>query len=352
MIVHVLIILLAAATCIGGYGGGAATAKLQCVIDDYVREVVEEAKGVRVIYTDGTFDDDIRREAKRRGIELEPISMMAGNGPLSLRMAVERGDDVALQLGFELWKRNGKKLPLCSGVLARPRGMSEESRLRGIAAAERLGDRILELYEQGVVKSVSDKKVRERFECVQWRIARIARMRAERADGEGRTRESLKDVNISDRLDHCNAGLRRILRDMEKVREQTLRVVTPRESLQLALARADFALARRYAEVVLKDDPNDPHANFAIGMDHYCRKQWVRAEEYLRRCLVKKPRQPAIWNNLGLVCMQMGRYDEGLKCAKRALEILPDSAEVKETINQIETARDKAKARAVPVHEP
>ena len=54
-------------------GRFSAAAKLQCVIDDYVREVVEEAKGVRVIYTDGVFDDDIRREAKRRGIKLEPI---------------------------------------------------------------------------------------------------------------------------------------------------------------------------------------------------------------------------------------------------------------------------------------
>ena len=83
----------------GVFSGFSNRGKMQAVIDDYVREVVEEAKGVRVIYTDGVFDDDIRREAKRRGVELEPVSMMASgknNGALSLRMVVENGDDVAL----------------------------------------------------------------------------------------------------------------------------------------------------------------------------------------------------------------------------------------------------------------
>lgn len=321
----------------------AAVAELQGVIDDYVREVVEEAKGVRAIYTDGAFDDDIRHEAKRRGVELEPVSVMAS--PHALRVAVKEGEDVALQLGFELWKRDGKELPICSGVLARPLGMPEEDRLRGVDVARQIGERIITLYEKGVVDFVDDKRTRERLLFVQWRIARIARMRAEREKRAGRQELAQKDVELSDRLDGYNAALKRILDNMEKAKERALQDMTPRERLQLALARADFKLARRFAEPILESDPDDPDANFAMGMYFYEQKQWTRAEEHLRRSLVKKPRQPAIWNNLGMVYMHLGRHDEALKCAKRALEIIPESAEVKDTIKQIEEARDRAKER-------
>ena len=163
-----------------------ATTELQGVIDDYVREVVEEAKGVRVIYTDGALDNEIRCEAKRRGRELEPVSIMKEGGE-SLKEAVfEKNEDVAVQLGFELWKRKGMEMPLCSGVLARSGGMPEADRLRGVEVARRLGERILTLYEKGVVDSVGDKRVKDHFLFVQWRIARIARMRAEHEDHVGR----------------------------------------------------------------------------------------------------------------------------------------------------------------------
>lgn len=354
------IILLAVVACISGCGSNAAVpkeesltdeqhgaiAELQGVIDDYVREVVEEAKGVRVIYTDGAFDDDIRREAKRRGVELEPTSMLGRGGPASLREAVfEKGEDVAFQLGFELWKRAGKELPLCSGVLARSGKMPETDRQRGIKVAERLGERILELYENGVVTTVSDKELIKRFHVVQWRIARIARMRAERDGRAGNTNLATRAVNLSDRLDHVNPALNKILRSLDKDRERTIRTVTPRESLQMALARADFTQARGYAEQVLKSDSDDPNANFAMGMYHFSAKRWARAEEYLRRCLVKKPREPAVWNNLAVIYMHQERFEEAEEAARKALGILPDSAEVKDTIKEIQEAREKAAVR-------
>lgn len=354
------VVLLLAVVCLGGcgkaetsstssggsevLGEGDALAKLQSVTNDYVREVVEEAKDVRVIYTDGVFDDDIRREAKRRGIELEPISMMAVKGPLSLRMVVrEKGDDVALQLGFELWKHQGWELPFCSGVLARTGKMPEEDRQRGIEAARRLGERILELQREDLVDAMPNKELKEKVLHIQWRIARIARIRAEREDREGQTELALKDVLFADRLDEYNDGIKKITQEWDKVREQTSRVITPREALQLALVRCDFALASRYAELFLKDDPDDPYANYAKGMNFYQLNQWVRAEECLRRCLIRKPQQPAVWNNLALICMHTERYEEALKLAHRALELRPESDEVKDTIKQIEAARDKTK---------
>ena len=346
------VVLLLAVVCLGGCGkaetsstssGGSevrgegdALTKLQSVTNDYVREVVEEAKGVRVIYTDGAFDDDIRHEAKRRGIELEPISIVDGGGD-SLRAAVTNGEDVALQFGFDNWKRVGKEVPLCSGVLARTDKMPEEDRQRGIEAARRLGERILELYKEKLIDTTPDEGLKEKILFVQWRIARIAYMRAEREERMGWPELARKDVELSDRLDACNASLQKILRKMDKK--------TLHRELRKMLARQDFTRARRYAEQILADDPNDPDANFAMGMDYYTRKKWMRAEEYLRRCSIKRPQQPVYWNNLAMICLYTERYDEGLKLAQRALDLIPDSAEVKDTIKQLEEAREKAKAR-------
>ena len=355
------VVLMFVVACLGGCGKaeassassggrepsveGEALAKLQSVTNDYVRKVVEEAKGVRVIYTEGMFDDDIRNEAKRRGIELETISMIDGRGPYSLREAVKNDEVVALQSGFEIWRRAGKELPLCSGVLARTDKMPEEDRQRGIEAARRLGERILELYKENLIDTMPDGGLKNKLLMIQWRIARIARMRAEREERMGHLKLALKDVELSERLDSRNAGLKRILQDMEKARERTLKNLTPRDALQLALARQDFTLARRYAELILSDDPNDPDANFAMGMNYYTKGKWTRAEECLRRCLIKRPRQPVYWNNLAMICLYTERYDEGLKLAQRALEIIPDSAEVKDTIKQLKDAREKAVAQ-------
>ena len=232
--------------------------KMQAVIDDYVREVVEEAKGVRVIYTNGVFDDDIRREAKRRGIELEPVSIMARNGALALAMAVERGEDVALQLGFELLKRRYcKEPPPCSGVLARTGKMPEEDRQRGIDAARCLGERILELYRKDAVRFGGDEDLKKRFLAVQWRIARLATMRAERADHAQQTELSQQDKTLADKLDNNNSSIQDLRRALDQAEALTIRAITPSRGLRMSLAQADFTQAKRYAELILASNPDN-----------------------------------------------------------------------------------------------
>lgn len=356
---HVALLLFSAVRMVGwgrdGVDSGVprwfgARSRVQAVVDDYVREVVEEAKGVRVIYTDGVFDDGIRREAKRRGIELEPISVMKGDID-SLRKAVTNGEDVALQLGFEHWKRAGKELPLCSGVLARTGKMSETDRQRGIKVTERLGERILELYENGVVTTVSDKELIKRFYIVQWRIARIARMRAERDGRAGNANLATRAMNLSDRLDHANPALNKFLQDLDKARERIIRTVTPRESLQLALARADFTMARQYAQKVLQTDPDYSPANFAMGLSYLEEKQYSKAASYFRRCVDKNPNDVSSWNNLAVGYQRQGLLDEALAAAERAMEAAKvlKTPEVREraikevdrTLRHIQKSREK-----------
>ena len=346
------------------------TRQMLQLLDDYVAEVLAECGPVGWIFTDGAFDSRLELAAAEKGKKLKALSMMAGNGPydkyvrqegvtdmedrLALSMGApmtlrtwmkdkpERMKDAAIQLGFEVWKRNGLELPICSGVLARPLDMSAEDCAAGVERTKGLADRILAFYVAGGLPKSAGKRVNELFLFVQWRIARLARMRAERADRAGQTEVAMKDVKLSDDLDHNNASLQRILTSMEEVRSRTLKAVTPREGLQLALVRADFALARRYAEPILEAVPDDPNANFAMGMSYYVQKQYARAEEYLKRCLVKNAKEPAVWNNLAMIMLYTQRFDEAEKHAKKALELIPESAEVKDTLRQIQEARTEA----------
>ena len=372
IVIVVVPILLLAAVVPGRWQR--ATRQMLQVLEDYVAEVLVECGPVHWIFTDGAFDSRLELAAAEQGKKLKALSMMAGNGPydkyvrqegvtdMEDRLALSLGapmtlrtwmkdkpeqmKDAAIQLGFEVWKRNGLELPVCSGVLARPLGMSEADCAAGVERAKKLADRILAFYVAGGLPKSAGKRINELFLFVQWRIARLARMRAERADRAGQTEVAMKDVKLSDDLDHNNASLQRILVSMEEVRTRTLKAVTPREGLQLALVRADFALARRYAEPILEAVPDDPNANFAMGMSYYVQKQYARAEEYLKRCLVRNPKEPAVWNNLAMIMLYTQRYDEAEEHAKKALELIPESAEVKDTLKQIRDARAEAAKKA------
>ena len=185
------------------------------------------------------------------------------------------------------------------------------------------------------------------FLFMQWRLARLARHRAERFDHEGLTDRSLEEIRISDTLDTKNDSLKLILEGMSRLRELTMRQMTPREGLQFALVRADFTLARKYAEPILDADPDDPNANFGMGMSYFMQEQFGRAEEYLMRCLKKNANEPAVWNNIAVLQLRTGRLDEAMKNAKKALSLIPDSAEVKDTVRQIEKAMVSAKTNTV-----
>jgi Flp pilus assembly protein TadD len=89
---------------------------------------------------------------------------------------------------------------------------------------------------------------------------------------------------------------------------------------------------------VLASDDTDLAANFALGMGYFTEKQYGRAETYLKKCLVKAPKEPAVLNNLAIVLLRLERFDEAETNAVKALEILPESTEIKTTLRHIRSA--------------
>ena len=345
--------------------------QMAAILDDYVREVCAECGDAKWIFTDGSFDPAIELVAKSQGHEICALSLMAGNSPRDVWMRsrgiVDQEDILtmqsgaaatlrtwikdkperlaasALQVGTAIWKRDGKTPPAASGVLCRPVGMTEEERQRGIVAAKALAQRMLDLYAAGGTAKAAGAEINRLFLFAQWRLTRLMRVRAELADQSGRTEDAIADIKLADELDKHNAAIQSIRENMERMRQMMMRQMTPREGLQLALVRADFALARKYATPILDAVPEDPNANFGMGMSYFVESQWARAEEYLRRCLIRNPKEPAVYNNLAIIQLKTGRYDAALKNAKKALALAPESAEVKDTLQQVEKAMDIAK---------
>ena len=340
------------------------------VVSDAARETAEECRDVEYLFTDGGLDAAVELAAAEKGDRLITLSMMGGSedsreiylrtrgvtnaedkvllksgAPDVLRTWVQtrpdKAKDYAVQIGFELWQRHGRPMPTCSGLVARPEGLAPEEATRGAEAARALARRVLAIYEWGDPDGSVDRLLRNAFMFVQWRLAILARHRANAYDEAGERDRAMEETQLADELDKNNAALDNIRATMAWASKRKLERMTAREGLRRGLSRADFALARPFALSVLDVSPDDPSANFAIGMDFFVQGQYVRAQTYLERCLKSRPNDPAVLNNLAQCHLRRGDPKGALPYAERALEILPNAHEVRRTVERIKKQLSK-----------
>jgi len=188
---------------------------------------------------------------------------------------------------------------------------------------------------------VGNFQLKSMFMFLQWRLARMCRMRADAADRAGYMSVALEEGDMADHLDEKNEAYSRIRRSMDWVGQQKGMRLTPREGLKIGLERADFRLAKTFAQQVLLADPENSSANFAIGMGYFVDEQYGRAEIYLKRCLAKRPDEPAALNNLAIAQLRLGRLDEAETNAAHALRVYPNSKEVQNTLQHIQKLKGK-----------
>ena len=336
---------------------------LECVAEA-IDETAHECEDVEYLFTDGSLDAGVELAAAADGHSLKTLSMMGGavaprdvflrlrdatneayrvvlesGAPDALRTWGRASKDAApayaVQLGFELWQRDNRPVPECSGLVASPDGFAEDERERGIKAAHELAEHILEVYEEGDPDRIPDRALRNAFLFEQWRLAVLARHRADASDAAGKRDEALLETSIANDLDGKNDALNRIRADLAWGSRRRLERMTPAEGLRLGLHRADFALASMFARSVLLASPDDPAANFAVGMDYFMRKQYTRAQAHLEVCLKGRPDDPAVLNNLAQCHIRRGDLKGALPYAKRALEIMPDAPEIRRTYERV-----------------
>lgn len=339
------------------------------IVNDAIGEFVTEAEEAQYLFTDGKLDAGIELEAARYGSPLRCYSLMPARNAYELNLRLrnmqdkedrlsfeidsamglrswirERPDrlkEAAALLGFDLWKRDAKALPPMGGVLSRPAGfVSEERRVEFVAKAHQLIDRIFALYARSPnLNGCPDTVIRRTFETVQWRLSRMCLYRADALALSGDSEGAVVEENLAEKLNEANAINRELAAMMTKRIEQMQRQPTLREGLQMALQRRDFMMAKAFAEMILKSDPEDPDANFALGMYCQLQGQLARAEQHLRRCLIRRPNNPTYFNNLAMLEIEMGKLDAAESNVKKALAIVPDAAAVLDTKLQLEKAK-------------
>lgn len=329
-------------------------AEMRSIIDDALAETVRECADARFIFTDGRLDAGLELKAVQMGAKVRPLNMMGGGSnwerhmrsrlfdetstdreiaetgaPGLLRVWVESHTNAlancAMQLGFEVWRRARKSLPTVSGFVARQSGLDEAESKRGIAAAEAIAARIVSVSKTG--KKSPSYALRSALSAVSWRISRFSRMR--------------EDDELADELDNSNEVVKQMMQLVERERMRAFFQMTPYEGLRLALHRADFDMARRYGATVLAIDPDDPEANFGTGMAFLVEGKLKKAEIYLERALKKRPGEPAILNNLSIICRRTMRLERALEYAKKAHERMPDNEEIRKTLREAEKALEK-----------
>jgi len=347
------------------------------VVKDALIEIVHEAGDADYLFTDGNLDVGIELESFLQGGHLKCLPLVSrtanstrdiylrtrgmfadaedlfsfrfdvGMGLRSwIRDKPKRLEKSAVMMGFDLWKRDGKALPPMGGMLSRPMGWpTEAERQETISSAQVLADRVLNVYR--MEGKVTNNDVKNAFLAVQWRLARMCTYRGEQADLKGDAKTAIAEAELAKRLNDNNETYKQVLSAMSRQNDMMMQRLTPREGLQLALVRADFSMGKLYAETILVADPENADANFAMGMFYVKERQLTRAEEYLKRCLIRRPNEPSIYNNLAMVQMELGKLNAAELNAKKALAIIPDSAAVQDTLKMIQAKRE-AKTSPVP----
>ena len=262
-----------------------ASAALADVMWRTVEGTAREAAGAKVIVTDGALDAALRLIFAAQGSSCVPISMMAGRGAYAryLRTAVAANDEeravlalgvpdavrmwvkgpatrraeIAFQLGFEIWRRHQVALPPPGGF-AVVADNAPETRAAAIVAARDLAARAGALFRNGDYARCEDAVLCEKFLFAQWRLARLAAVRAASAEAAGTAADAQVDACLATMLDDLNPKLKDIREAVNWLRNRGGESLTPREGLRIALERADFQLARRYATPTSMPIPRSP----------------------------------------------------------------------------------------------
>lgn len=342
--------------------------EMSSVINAIARQTVAECGDCNLIFTDGSYDIGVELAAKMDGKSLKALSMMSKNSPydIKLRLRGETNDvsrtllaigtaetlrtwvkehnpvvsNIALQVGMELWRNTS--MPKVGGLTLRTAGYPAGEAENAAKEARALAERVLNICNKDPFSS-GYSKLNSLFIFGQWRLSRMCRMRSIEADKHNQTELSETENELADKLDRANPEWMKIQEKMDWIGKQEGLRLTPQEGLTLSLERADFRLARVYAWRILKDDPDNVKANFAMGMGFFIDKQYARAEKHLRKCLKRAPKEPAVLNNLAITLLRLGHYSEAETNALKALEIVPDSTEIKTTLRHIRKAASNKK---------
>lgn len=343
------------------------------VVAAYARQMVADIGDARWVFTDGAYDDCLRILLRKAGRETLPVSVMSGHQPYETYLracAAQDAEDVpmleasgaeafrfwvgekpahmektAVQVGFDVLRKCKFRPPRTAGLVMRTALTPEDGKAFDLAdgqAALFSTNALVTLGRAPGLLGGFDRAVNEKIDFMLWRLARMAEQRAFRAsrmeDAEGQVafRKQAQD------LDDANRSLQVLKGKLERLKQSEGVVLTPREGLEVCLKRADFNLARHYAEMVLRVDGRDPTAAFALAMWLLENHEYARAAKYFELSLERRPDELASLNNLALSYFKQDELDKALEMATRAAKLYPESKDVRRNLERIRKAAERA----------
>ena len=347
---------------------GSARSEARAILSDAVKLIADECARSEYVFTDGSFDAEIETESMVRGGSLKALSLMSGTGRRdvflrtrgetdperiatletgaaeTLRHWVRSGNPllpkVALQAGFELWVHDKRPLPQICGLSACIEPWDELRRKAFVARARCLAERVLALSESRESLSCLSPALYSQICTLQFRLARIASMRAMQRFADGERELAAEERALADRLDNANREFQRIRELMDVYARQRGLNLTPREGLKIGLVIKDLNFARFYAAKVVKFDPECTEANFVLGVALIAENDLAGAEHHLRICEKRSPNNPSVLSNLAVVLLRLGRLDEAERLAVRAEELAPNVSEIANTLRDVRKAKE------------
>ncbi len=358
-----LVLLMLAAPKIGG-----VRSEARAILSDAVKLIVDECARCEYLFSDGSIDAEIEVESLRRGGSLKALSFMSGTSRSdvylrtrgetdleriatletgaaeALRHWVRSNDPllskVALQVGFELWVHDKRPLPQICGLSACIQPWDVSQREDFVLRAHSLAERILALASSRENLSRLDPRLYSQICSVQFRLARIASMRAMQHFADGESERGAEERALADRLDDANRELRRIRELMDIYTRQKGLNLTPREGLKIGLIIKDLNFARFYAAKVVRFAPEDIEANYILGVALIAENDLAGAEHHLRICEKRSPENPSVLSNLAVVLLRLGRIDEAEDLAVRAEKLAPNVSEIANTLRDVRKAKN------------
>lgn len=322
--------------------------EMSSIVNAIAAQTAAECAGAEIVITDGSYDAAVETASALGGSRVKAMSMMSCGTADTLRQWVKSGDcratNIAVQVGFELWRNLGLPVPPVGGLTARTCAFPGGDAGRWADKARILSERSIGFCESNDLQKCGYPELRKMFHFGQWRLSRMCRMRAEEADAKNDAPKVEQEHSLADRIDAVNPKWKEVRDKMHSLRWRGSVRFSPRDSLKASLEKADFRTARPFAEKILVSDPGDPQANFAVAMGYFIEKRYVMAEKHLKTYLDRRPGEPAVLNNLAVVQLRLGKIDEAETNALKALERLGDSPEVKATLRHIRAAKDNLKS--------
>lgn len=355
--------------------------RMLLVTENFLAETLRACGPASCLFTDGVLDAalEFRAACAQRDRPFVCCSLMADRTPyerfINRRAARDEEDrrtfasgplqvlrlwagakrtrmpDVAIQLGREIWKGHEVDAPTALGVVARGGKIPDEEVARARTAAKSLAASVLGFYvgREGKRPDSTNPLLTHVFETIQWRLARLAQMESDELlrRKEGRLAAAVRD--LSDKLDKANVSFQKLQALIDRqLQKETELVLTPREGLEIALKRNDFMVARRFALPLLLGEPDDPVANYAMGMSYLVEERWKDSARFFERVLKKYPNDSRVLNNIAVAKWKDGRLDEALEWEQKAQKAAPDSQEVRDNMARIRADALRAKTHPVP----